>query len=153
MSGFDVYDVYDVEDGIRCASQWCVWKDSVDPVPFLLEFHAASNPKGKLHWIALKEVPGAIARIGNLTGRRVKDSDGQWVAPVHTSHGGKARGSSSSGATTTTTTIIWTSWTSCTARTSFKPWNHEHHMDFMDIVHMKIMDIMDIDSICVPWQQ
>ena len=79
-----------------CASQWCAWKDSVDPVPFLLEFHAASNPKRKLHWIALKEVPGVIAKIGNLTGRRVKDSDGQWVAPAHTSHGGKARGSSSS---------------------------------------------------------
>ena len=96
MSAIDIYDVYDVEDGVRvCKSMVCV-EGFVGPVPFLLAFHVASNPKRKLRWLALKEVPGVIAKIGNLTGRRVKDSDGQWVAPAHTSHGGKARGSSSS---------------------------------------------------------
>ena len=96
MSAIDVFDVYDVEDGVRvCKSMVCV-EGFVGPVPFLLAFHVASNPKRKLRWLALKEVPGVIAKIGNLTGRRVKDSDGQWVAPAHTSHGGKARGSSSS---------------------------------------------------------
>jgi hypothetical protein len=119
-----------------CASQWCAWEDSVDRVPFLLAFHAASNPKCKLHWIALKEVPGVVAKIGNRAGRRVKDSDGQWVAPAHTSHGGKVRGRSRNSNSTSHNyyyyhmgimdildglhnllnhgimNIIWTSWTS-----------------------------------------
>ena len=82
-----------------------MWKDSDDPVPFLLEFHAASDPKRKLHWLALKDVPEAIAKIGTLTGRRVKDSDGQWVALAHTSHGGKARGSSSSSSSSSSSLV------------------------------------------------
>ena len=106
MSAIDVFDVYDVEDGVRvCKSMVCV-EGFVGPVPFLLAFHVASNPKRKLRWLALKEVPGVIAKIGNLTGRRVKDSDGQWVAPAHTSHGGKARGCSSSSSSSSSSSLV-----------------------------------------------
>ena len=74
---------------MRSESLWCVWKDSVDPVPYLLEFHAVSNLKRKLHWVVVKEVPEVIAKVGLMIGRRVKNSDGQWVAPSTHAHGGK----------------------------------------------------------------
>ena len=65
-------------------------EESGHPVPFILEFHAASNAQRKLHWVALKEVPSVIAKVGDFIGRRVKGSGGIWRAPSTAAHGGKA---------------------------------------------------------------
>ena len=59
------------------------------PAPLLLEFHAVSNAKRRLHWIACREVPEYVHAVANLTGRRMKNSLGEWVAPAHAAGGSK----------------------------------------------------------------
>ena len=65
--------------------------ESEAPMPVVLEFYASHNVNRKLHWVMVKEVPEAVMKVANLTGRKVKNSDGAWVAPSQSGNGGKVR--------------------------------------------------------------